>query len=93
MKNKEKVIKSFNDEIGVINIIDIEKILKPKQNFLSLPLSIEKNEDIYFKGISSINKATGTEDLIKENDEKAKSKEKKKTNRKKKIKEKEENKN
>ena len=46
MKNKGKDLKSFNDEIGTINIIDIEKILKPRKKVFSLLLSIEKNEEI-----------------------------------------------
>ena len=49
MKNKGKDLKSFNDEIGTINIIDIEKILKPRKKVFSLLLSIEKKEEIIWK--------------------------------------------
>ena len=92
MKNKEKDLKSFNEEIGIINIIDIEKILKPRKKAFSLPLSIEKNEEIYLTGLSSISKTKGNQDEIKENEEIKKSEEKK-TNKKKKKKAKEEKKN
>jgi len=48
MKNKEKDIQSFRDELGVINVIDVEKILKIDKKFPSFSLSIQKNEDISF---------------------------------------------
>ncbi len=89
MKNKEKDIQSFRDELGVINVIDVEKILKIDKKFPSFSLSIQKNEDISFISEikSSVDKITEIQEEVKERKEK-----KEKTNKKKKKKTKEEKK-
>ena len=95
MKNKEKDIQSFRDELGVINVIDVEKILKIDKKFSSLSLSIQKNDDICFMSIikSSENKMPEMQDEINEKEEvKERKAKKEKTNKKKKKKAKEENK-
>ena len=95
MKNKEKDIQSFRDELGVINVIDVEKILKIDKKFPLFSLSIQKNEDINFiyEIKSSVDKIPEIQDEIKENEEVKERKEKKeKTNKKKKKKTKEEKK-
>ena len=89
MKNKEKDIQSFRDELGVINVIDVEKILKIDKKFPSFSLSIQKNEDISFISEikSSVDKIPEIQEEVKERKEK-----KEKTNKKKKKKTKEEKK-
>ena len=67
LKKKEEDIQSFKDELGVINVIDIDKILKPKKNKFSSSLLVQKNNDIYYKGLSNMDRMMETKD---ENEEK-----------------------
>ena len=98
MKNKEKDLQSFLDEIGIINVIDIESILKPNKKFPQSSLLIQNKEEITFTGIVTSNNIIQGNEIENEEKEDAKddniNKEKKgkSTNKKKKKKIKEEKK-
>jgi hypothetical protein len=50
IKSKEKELQSFNEELGVINIIDISKIIKQDKKFSSLSLSMQKESEFNIEG-------------------------------------------
>jgi hypothetical protein len=72
LKSRDKDLQSFKDELGVINVIDVDKYLKPKKNEFSSSLLIQKNDDIYYKGLPTMDRVLETED---ENEESSLSKE------------------
>ena len=72
LKSRDKDLQSFKDELGVINVIDVGKYLKPKKNEFSSSLLIQKNDDIYYKGLPTMDRVLETED---ENEESSLSKE------------------
>ena len=74
LKSRDKDLQSFKDELGVINVIDVDKYLKPKKNEFSSSLLIQKNDDIYYKGLPTMDRVLETED---ENEESSLSKERK----------------
>ena len=79
MKNKEKDLLSFREELGVINIIDVDKVLRMDKKFS--PLSILKTDELNYLT------AGMPESKIQENDEiKEKTEKKEKTASKKKKK-------
>ena len=75
MKNREKDLQSFKDELGVINVLDIDKVLKPRKKSYTLPLSIQKNDYLYFKGLPSMNRVSETQEEDEDSKESTESKE------------------
>ena len=75
LKNKEKDLKSFKDELGIINVIDVDKVLKPRKKTYTSPLSIQKNDYLYFKGLSPMNKENESQEENEDSEESRESKE------------------
>ena len=93
-KSKEKELKELNDEIGVIQIIDVNKVLNIEKKFSVEILQIQKEIEEQFFAIVKV-ESKGIENNIEEsptNVEKSESKKKKKKKKKNETK-KEEDKN
>ena len=66
LKRKDEDLKSFKDELGEINEIDNEQNKKQKKNMFSSSLLVQKNDDIYFKGLSSMDNVLESQDKNEE---------------------------
>ena len=66
LKRKDEDLKSFKDELGEINEIDNEQNKKQKKNMFSSSLLVQKNDDIYFKGLSSMDNILESQDKNEE---------------------------
>ena len=85
-KNKEKEIQNLKDEIGVINIIDVNKLLNISKKFSSDILKIQNIKHCYIGNANSANNNNNVQDNEVNNDKNEINNDKNETNKKKKNK-------
>ena len=85
-KNKEKEIQNLKDEIGVINIIDVNKLLNISKKFSSDILKIQNIKHCYIGNTNSANNNNNVQDNEVNNDKNEINNDKNETNKKKKKK-------